>query len=257
MADTCYLCTIGVTYPPLQNRAAGEGFGTCNTCWVHACPKHGERNSQVFRCSDCVGARLANAGLIGTGVAGDADPDFAPRLAALATWVHDGIDANRMRDTISWVRRRIATRRPLSLAVDLSGGYAEIAPAELLGLDDEDVGEAAIVPASLQAEALEAQVQAAVLTAEPPEDEVRSDDVMLARLGMAIAYDARGVEDPTRSPLTFRGGLVLPASVVVLGHAYARGYDRFQEAEMKADEEVEIGMGADEEELEMGMGADA
>lgn len=63
MADTCFLCAVrsanSVTSPAATTT---DEFGTCHSCNVHACPQHGERTGQYFRCSDCItgnSARLA------------------------------------------------------------------------------------------------------------------------------------------------------------------------------------------------------
>jgi hypothetical protein len=43
----------------------------------------------------------------------------------------------------------------------------------------------------------------------------------IATVGLALAYNARGVDEPDLSPLKMRGGLTFPPSLVAVGHAYA------------------------------------
>jgi len=74
MADTCFLCAVGSrSVMPSPAATSTEGFGTCENCSVHACPKHGERQSQYFRCSDCI-TGSALRGVLGPGP-GPADVD--------------------------------------------------------------------------------------------------------------------------------------------------------------------------------------
>lgn len=66
-------------------------------------------------------------------------------------------------------------------------------------------------------------VIAAALESPLDPGEIERDQwTQIGRIGagdLAIAYAAREAEDPETSPLLLRGGLLLPPTVVVLGHA--------------------------------------
>jgi hypothetical protein len=64
MADTCFLCAVGARHAiPAPAASSTEGFGTCNNCSVHACPRHGERQRQYFRCWDCISGEALSGAL--------------------------------------------------------------------------------------------------------------------------------------------------------------------------------------------------
>jgi hypothetical protein len=70
--SSCYLCvaaslnTIGT---PAGGGTSREGFGTCDTCSVHACSQHGITVSNIFLCADCTASTSA-ASAVGAGPAG-------------------------------------------------------------------------------------------------------------------------------------------------------------------------------------------
>jgi hypothetical protein len=167
MGQTCYLCEMGRQAVLGSGLESGEGFGTCRDCSVHACPKHGERSAQFFRCADCVAADAGSSAL--TSPAGG-DPravrGAAPRLSVLATPIRTRIDARRMAAAVAWVRDRIAANETLLVASDAANQFDNFNPADLLALPlERGDREAAVDEAVLRAELLETQVHAAVTAA--------------------------------------------------------------------------------------------
>src|SRR5215831_5636546 len=61
--DTCFLCEVG-SRNQMQTGRPGvkEGFGTCATCNVHACARHGDRAPSNFQCADCVSSPAGSGG---------------------------------------------------------------------------------------------------------------------------------------------------------------------------------------------------
>ena len=52
---TCYHCVVGSATVVRGQRGAGDGFGTCDNCWVHACKLHGSKiGGSNFKCVGCI-----------------------------------------------------------------------------------------------------------------------------------------------------------------------------------------------------------
>jgi hypothetical protein len=228
MSDACYLCRMGLIATLASGLAAGEAFGTCNDCFVHACPKHGERNRQYFRCADCVGAGAAMAALRADPA--ESDPDTArassPRLAAGSAGLRSRFDGARMGAAISWLRNRLVAREPLIVYEHNGVPFERLDGAGLLALDREELDpEVTESEALLRAALIDEELRSAVSVdpddlTDPHSDQMRAAGEV-ATVGLAIAYSARGVDEPDLSPLRMRGGLTLPPSLVAVGHAYA------------------------------------
>jgi hypothetical protein len=223
MGDTCYLCELGSANYIVTGLAAGEGFGTCRSCSVHACPRHGERPSQYFRCADCFAAEGSARALKGDFASSPAEAlaGRAARLSTLAVPIRQHGDTPRMGAAVQWIRGRIHNGQPLVLADDAHS--ADTDARELLGLpaspelDDGQATEAAILRAARLEAELSSQVSEVAIG-----DVDQEEQGELAVLAVSIAYAARGAESLEQSPLEMRGGLTLPPAVAVLGHAYAR-----------------------------------
>ena len=84
--SSCFYCIVGskLAAPGASAMpATKEGFGTCQTCSVHACPQHGDRPSTSFLCVDCLGSLAVQA--VGAAPArADADPADDELTAAIA-----------------------------------------------------------------------------------------------------------------------------------------------------------------------------
>ena len=81
--NTCYLCQINpkkktTGQAPLRQTTT-DGFGTCRSRNVHACPQHGDRIAQHFKCADCNAGTSVNAAMLppqpGTGIRRDGSDD--------------------------------------------------------------------------------------------------------------------------------------------------------------------------------------
>jgi hypothetical protein len=168
--DTCFLCQIN-----LKNKKTGkaplrktttDGFGTCRTCNVHACPQHGDRISAHFQCADCNAGISVNAAMTppqpGTlarpggaddqeavaaqmvewGAAGFAA--LAPRVAIPAMSLIEGDSADRMQRTLESLVRDYGAHRRLGLAEHLGRAITEQTDQERvlsLGLDEAGPGD--------------------------------------------------------------------------------------------------------------------
>jgi hypothetical protein len=229
MSATCYLCVIGKSPTLVSGRAAAEGFGTCEGCWVHACPRHGERLAQYFRCADCIAADPATAATTIPVPDATATAELvanAPELSARAAGVRAEADVNRMAAAIAWVNRRVRDGEGLDLVESLTEGRLIVSPLAITA-QDADIYEARPVdPTALNAAAIErarllerlAQAQLARAGLE----EVPAGNGPLAVAATAIAYAARDEPSLESSPLAIAGGLRLPPMVAVLAHAYAQ-----------------------------------
>jgi hypothetical protein len=103
---------------------------------------------------------------------------------------------------------------------------AERNALKLLSLTREEAAPAAAAEeVRLRVIAIEALVTAAVIESRLDPEEIERDQRaqigQIAAAGLAIAYVAREVEDLKTSPLQLHGGLLLPPTVIVLGHAYS------------------------------------
>lgn len=224
VADSCFLCRVGAEHVLQGAPAAGEGFGTCDECSVHACPRHGDKDRQYFRCAECFAAEGAGLALT------EPDPSRAaelrgraPRLSALSAEMRQQFDAARMGAAIDWVHRRAREGEALlpgvAEGIDL-GGKREAVSA--LGFSEEDVDpSAALEELGLRTIVIEDWVRDRAGQSGPDQEGQRFTAGELAAAAVAIAYMARGVESAESSPFQIRGGLLLPPSVVVFGHAYS------------------------------------
>lgn len=246
MADTCFLCAVGsknATTSPMATST--EGFGTCENCSVHACPKHGERQAQYFRCADCITGN-ALQGALGPGGGqtdldrGDADPvDQYGRLALVAESpgvALAGLDLFEY-DLVEPMRAGLARLGGTpSGAIDgvrvrLTGGLADAEfgaveaalslPAELVGrlrdglrgsgADGDPVVKVALVKLHLIFQALDEQSGTIQPTSEPS---VNRAEYSLAVL--AGAFAAREASTLRAGVLTVAGGLQMPPLVILL-----------------------------------------
>ncbi len=223
VGNTCYLCEMGTSAVLPSSLAAGEGFGTCYDCAVHACPRHGERTAQFFRCADCIAADATRTALLGSTADPDAVGAAAPRLSVSSAPVRARFQFAPMREALISVRNRLFAGEPLSIADAVASAVAGSTqdPAGLLALPSDSDRDAAAENALARATLWEAQLHMAGERAGSDREFPLNRATELATAGLAIAYDGRGIEDPELSPLGFRGGLTLPAPVVVVGHAYA------------------------------------
>lgn len=231
MADSCFLCRVGAQHVLQGAPAAGEGFGTCEGCSVHACPRHGDRDRQYFRCADCFAAE--GAGLALTEPTPDSPRELrgrAPRLSTLSVEMRQQFDPRRMGAAVDWVHRRAREGETLLPSVPgVAGGTylgGDEQAAVALGFGDEEVeGSTASEDLALRAAMVEAWVRDKARQADRGDEPLREGPRLvageLAAVGLAIAYTARGAESAESSPFQVRGGLILPPSVVVLGHAYS------------------------------------
>ncbi len=230
MADSCFLCAIGSQHV-IRNAPASapEAFGTCHECSVHACPRHGDRTPSYFRCGDCIAASIGGSVLLEP--RGGDPPELltggAPRLSTLSRDLRDQFDPARLGAAVRWIHVQVRAGESVlpgsERGIDI-GGESEAAIA--LGFSPDDVDAAAAAEAArlraAVAEALvvdlvrETEVSAAEL--EPPQLERAG---ALAAAALAIASHGRDARSPEVSPFLLSGGLLLPPSMVVLGHAYS------------------------------------
>ena len=215
MADTCYLCAMGPSASLASGLAAAEGFGTCHVCSVHACPKHGERTVQFFRCADCMAADPAAAAL--TLPPPDDDPTAqlradAPRLYAVSNELRANGDPDRMAAAINWIHREVRDGGSVGLGDEVPDDPRRALGAELPG----DFKAAALSRAHL----LEAIVHDLVRSSRLERCDRTNGELALA--AVAIGYAARGEESLERTPLDVDGGLQLAPATAVLAHVYAR-----------------------------------
>jgi len=234
MSESCFLCTVGASNVIAGGPPPGEGFGTCRDCSVHACRRHGDKSPKHFRCAECIAA--LGAGLALTEPLDDGGGRLrseAPRLSAASAPVRERFDRERLGAAVLWIHRQVREGRPLLHRSQHREAWDERANAlRLLGLDQKEASPAAAIEeVRLRAAVIEALVLAAVLDSPLLPDEVERDRFEqigeIGAIGLAIAYMARETEDPEASPLLLRGGLLLPAPVIVLGHVYSLANELF------------------------------
>lgn len=210
-------------------QATGEGFGTCHECWVHACPQHGDRTRQFFRCADCIAAGGVDSALVepveGSALELRAE---APRLSALSAEMRERFDPRQVAASLRWVHRRVREKKVLLPTTERGPGLeSEEGAATALGFSYGEVDPAtAARELWLRASMVEERVRGLALEADVGEEALGEEALWegageVAAASLAIAYAARGAEGPEMSPLKLRGGALLPPQVLVLGHAYS------------------------------------
>jgi hypothetical protein len=249
--DTCYLCHVNprkkkTGQAPLRQTTT-DGFGTCRSCNVHACPQHGDRIAAHFRCADCNAGTSVNAAMTppqpGTGVRPDgSDGDdaiaarmvergaagfaaLAPAVAMPAMSLIEADTVERMRRTLDSLVRAYRERGRLGLA-ELLGPAIQERPDEQLALslgldegagrprDEWSVDAGARVPlrdvVSARAEVLDT---AAVLALErmPVVADYGPRQAEFVALAVASAMQPRGAESLDDNVLDLPGGLTIPA----------------------------------------------
>jgi hypothetical protein len=237
MGETCYLCETGASAALATRLPAGEGFGTCRECSVHACPRHGDRSPLFFRCADCIAADAASAALIAPAETTASDVrGAAARLSAVSGATRERIQAARMGAAVAWLLKRIAEGDQLLIAAALSEGFGEQSPERLLAmpsLEPDERPDLAMEDSVMRAHLFEEELRQRVLPSLDSSmrwfaDRERQNAAgEVATAGLAIAYAARALDDVERSPLEMTGGLTMPAVVVILGHAYSQANHYF------------------------------
>jgi hypothetical protein len=228
MADSCFLCEMGAKHVLKGAPAAGEGFGTCNECSVHACPRHGDRTRQYFRCAECIAAAGTSWALTEPVESNAAELiGEAPRLSSLSAKLREQFDPGRMSAAVNWVHNRVGEKESLLPDVEQGSDVKRGEKAAMaLGFSHGEVDpEAAAEALQLRAALVEEQVRDLARGASAGGEELgekqRARAGETAAVSLAIAYTARGAEDADTSPFELSGGLMLPPPVVVLGHAYS------------------------------------
>jgi hypothetical protein len=251
--DSCFLCVIGgATLPSPGKRKASEGFGTCNSCDVHACQVHGDKlvGQTYFRCADCL-TRLGLItavttgppnGPVGGGTASVDPVDPAVRqvlnrrggalfraIAPGATASTAPLVADADLDAIaSCLVAFTAPRRRRIVSGEAMLSWATAPPEDprrALGLPnvDEYTTEQRATDIELGAGVL--RVAADVFQLEAEDWTLRSpDDIRaqadLAAWALATAYAARGAQTLRTNPFLLGGGLRLPPIALLLAITY-------------------------------------
>lgn len=252
---SCFICVTGgqsawgrLVAPAASRPSTLEGFGTCSSCWVHACPQHGDRPAQFFFCVDCLAADGVYTTLVRDDEGAPETPDAslradlrergadgligsAPRLGFIAEPVAARADEERMAYALDRLRtdlreggrdvarelsgRAEGTRRgQLALALGLS----ELEPRNV---DESPLGEAVLGMAVSRIRLIATDAARSLAERLRDTDTTSPEDARLAVLAVAMAFSARSAEDLEMGPLAVRGGLAMPPVLVLLAQAYA------------------------------------
>lgn len=235
--DTCFLCEVGSgrVRSGGQRSFRPDGIGTCADCYVHACPQHGDRHNERFRCADCLGrmgaAIIASGGpepIGGGGRSGESDgleaSAFGARrlLAANVGYVtvgnverlHRGI-AREGWTLIGRLETEVAELPAVTLWTALGlpvPPRADYSPEERLAFDPRDPRRLVLGRLSMFEEA------AMELTALPGRAEEMDWEELTTFVTLPIVARGGAIGN---SVLRIPGGLTLPPIIAVLAQACA------------------------------------